>query len=107
MVEIVAKVEDLAGRTLQQYAGQIADTMRTLAPKDTGALAGSISVAPLGGYAYVIAPHMPYANIAENGRGEVVPVNAKALHYRNGTFSKYSSPYAGSHFVANTAAKFR
>lgn len=111
MVEIVAKVEDIAGSTLQQYAGRIADTMRDLAPVGDypggGALKASISVAPAGQFAYIIAPHTEYANIAENGRGAVVPVYAKALKYRDGTFSKYSSPYEGSHFVAKTAAIYR
>ena len=110
MVEIVKRVEEIAASELQQYAGRICDTMKSLAPVyeyQGGTLRGSISVSPAGQFAFIIAPHVDYAKYAENGRGEVKPKYAPYLTFRDGSRHMYASPYAGSHFVKNTAAKFR
>jgi hypothetical protein len=63
------------------------------APKDTGRLAGSWDVRESNGW--VIFTNVEYASIVHDGRGEVVPVAARALHFfiqGAEVFAMYSSP---------------
>lgn len=102
----------LVNRAIRRTAERVADVMRQNIPVDTGALRDSVVVEHTGAWEYRVYPTatdngFPYGVVANTGRGEVVPKRAKALRYKNGTFSKYSSPYSGSHFVQNTVNTFR
>lgn len=108
-----SELEVIVTRAISRTAENVAETMRSLIPVDTGELADSVVVEHVGPWEYMIRPTavsetgFPYGIVVDQGRGPVVPVNAKALRYKDGTFSKYSKAYSGSHFIRKTVSRYK
>lgn len=96
----VAAVESGAREGPMAAAHEYAREMRALAPVRSGRYRDSISAHQSEGGSAVVGPTAPHAHYVETGRGEVVPVNAKALRFDDGTFAKYAGPTPGHHVVA-------
>jgi HK97 gp10 family phage protein len=80
--------QDALLRTLMQAANEICNTMKSLAPVDTGNLRDSIGI-QMQGNAIIIGPDMslaPYAGYVEFGTAphEIRPKNAQALRFMVG-----------------------
>lgn len=110
MIDLVKHVNEIAERTIEEYADRIAGEMKANAPVKSGTLKGSISVEYISPTERFIGSDLEYAKWVENGRGEIFPKYAKALKFEaNGKtiFAKHAKAYKGSHFVRKTANKFK
>lgn len=54
---------------------------------------------------YFVGSYDKVAKIIYTGRREVVPVNKRALKYRNGRYSMYSKPVPPDDFVSRAVAR--
>ena len=90
---------------LNVAAEEARETMRGIAPERTGRLRESITVERDFGVR-VVGPTVPYAYVANYGRGPVFARRAHALRFEIGgevIFRKRVGPARGTHFVENTA----
>lgn len=110
--EFTVLVNRAIRRTADRVAATMSDTIMSLAKDPTGQLADSVTVVHSGAWEYRVFPTatdngFPYGKVFNTGRGEVKPIRARMLRYRDGSYHKYSSPYSGSHFVRETVSRFR
>lgn len=114
VASIIAHIENICESEMNRIANQIEGELKAEANKDTGRMAGSIQSQRTGDYSYFIGTSLEYARYANDGRGEVLPgaitgrgMRRTMLKYKDGSLHRYSSPYAGSHFVEKVASRYR
>lgn len=107
VASIIARIENICESEMNRIANQIEGELKAEANYDTGTMQGTIHAERTGEYSYFIGTGIYYAKFANDGRGAVRPVRKKMLKYKDGSLHKYSSPYAGSHFVEKVASRYK
>lgn len=117
MINLVQEAETIINNRLHEIATDVYHTMIAEAPTYTGDVMRSIDIRRMGRYWYRIAPHTDHDWYAEHGNHANHPdgyIHAKGRGMRitapDGSVTGYRKkvrPHKGSHFVSNTAKKFR
>lgn len=107
-VAVGQQMSELANRVCADYKAEVSSRIKHKATS-TGQAVGSIHVEKIDDTTYRIGSDHDHLFFFEEGNGSrtIEPVNAKALHYVDGTFHMSSSPYAGRHCNRTVANKYR
>ena len=108
-----ANIHYVATRTADRAARKAAvsgqNRARRLAPKDTGALAASITITKVSDglkVTYRIGSPLQYARYQEFGTGPIVPVRSKVLRFKAGGVTVFAHRTRGvpaTHFMARAS----
>lgn len=109
---LVKDIKDQAKKELDRIADDAVTIMRSEVPQagknpwSTGKLAASITKESGGEFVRYVGTNLFYAKFVENGRGDVRPVNAKALYLKGlNIWTDYASYAPAQNFLEKTIAK--